>query len=1108
MNRFRGTIFEMVVCGCFCVSLTGVQFVRSAQAGSGERLTYIDLINRLTDLEQLAVLPAAGEKCAQWSSYDRKSKYDEASGKYVDWAANGDGDGIIRREGDQFVFAEMEGPGVIWRTWSALAKEGHVKIYLDGAEEPAVDLPFIGYFNRKNEPFTHPALVHETARGQNCYVPIPYQKSCKIVAERDWGAYYHFTYTTYPKGTILPTFRRKLSPSESEALNRANEALSRCGVDPAGKRPGENTVLNTVVAVPGDTVTVAQLEGTAAITAIKVSVDLPESPANYDVLRELVLHIYWDGRSEASVWAPLGDFFGTAPGVNKYKSLPLGMTDEGFYCYWYMPFEKGAVIKLTNQGDKEQKVTFAITHTPVTKPIEELGRFHAKWHRDAFLPEEPQRRAIDWTMLKTQGRGRFCGVMLHVWNPRGSWWGEGDEKFFVDGEKFPSTIGTGSEDYFGYAWCTPELFSNCYHNQTISMGNKGHVSVNRWHITDNVPFQRSFEAAIEKYFPNERPTLYAATVYWYQAAGQADPYDPVPVEQRKGYWGPIEFFKVKGSLEGEDLKILSSTAGDPHRQDMDGFSPNWSGDAHLWWIDAKPGDKLDLSIPVQKTGAYRVKMQLTKAMDYGIVQLYLDGKKLGEPIDLYNDGVVATGVLNMGVHELDKGEHKLTVQITGANEKAVKSYMFGLDYLLLEEVTSGFYLLQDPSYTILDSARDSVRFAVERTLVPYKQYLCCKSTFVDKSGNVMAWHDFGNLEGPGWAANAVGGAYEIYLFAKHIRDPCTADKAVSLLDHVLEDGFIDYKTGFIISYRDTASGSFCLNYKHNNDWFCPGSMAKVAFQLLIFSDILEGERKDKMRSIAAKTAEWIDANVKPAPNGWYPRRCRPTGEHYPKSPDGGSDSLFAKSADGLFIIQLFTALTRRGLADYTGRIQEKIKVFMQQGGIFGSINHDTYDEHENVSYAVAFRVLRQAADLLGDENIRRFANDKCLAGLDQFKMTEDKNGCATKGLLFMEKSWDTAYLWENAEAALAYLEAYSDTRNKAYLLDGLTILRAIAKHHHKDTGFLTEGVDWNNHVGKQHHFDQAEYGDIKYTEPLLNNLHIVEPTLAALKLEGATAGIE
>ncbi len=150
------------------------------------------------------------------------------------------------------------------------------------------------------------------------------------------------------------------------------------------------------------------------------------------------------------------------------------------------------------------------------------------------------RRKIDWTMLKTQGRGRFCGVMLHIWNPRGGWWGEGDEKFFVDGEKFPSTFGTGSEDYFGYAWSNPTLFQNCYHNQTISSNNKGHVSVNRWHIPDNIPFQTSYEAAIEKYYPNSKPTLYAATVYWYQAAGQKDPYEPVPVADRKGYWVPVE----------------------------------------------------------------------------------------------------------------------------------------------------------------------------------------------------------------------------------------------------------------------------------------------------------------------------------------------------------------------------------------------------------------------------------------------------------------------------------------------------------------------------------------------------------------------------------------
>jgi hypothetical protein len=277
-------------------------------------------------------------------------------------------------------------------------------------------------------------------------------------------------------------------------------------------------------------------------------------------------------------------------------------------------------------------------------------------------------------------------------------------------------------------------------------------------------------------------------------------------------------------------------------------------------------------------------------------------------------------------------------------------------------------------------------------------------------------------------------------------------------------------------------------------------MAKIAYQLLIFSDLLDNPRKQKMRQVALKNARWLEKNVKPTSNGWFPRRCKPSGEHFPNNAYGDSDILFEKSADGLFIVQLMTELTKKDLTDYTDQIKAKLKVFMKLGGIFGSINHDTYDHHENVAYSVAFRVLRQADKLLDDEEIRAFAYDKCLAGLDQFKMTDDRNGVQTKGLLYMEKSWDTSYLWENAEAALAYLEAYLDTNNKLYLQDALTILRAIAKHHHGKNGFLTEGVDWNNHVGKQHHFDGAEFGDIKYTEPLLNNLHIVEPTLLAITL--------
>lgn len=651
-----------------------------------QALTYVDLANRLTDLEHLAVIPASGEQCAQWSSYDRKSRYDSAADKYIAWDANGDGDGIIRKEGDRLVLAEMEGPGCIWRTWSALPKDGRVRIYLDGASEPAVDLPFIGYFNRKNAPFTRAALVHTVARGCNNYTPIPYQKSCKIVAEPGWGAYYQFVYFTFPKGTRVPTFKRELGPEENAALDRADAVLQRCGAGARVKAAGEQAHKKALKLGGGETATVARLLGAQAITGLRMKLDPPPAPADLDLLRELALQIKWDGELEPSVWAPFGDFFGTAAGPNQYHSLPLGLDGDGWwYCNWYMPFSASAEIQLTNDGKAARQVTVEVTTARLTRPVEQLARFHAKWHRDAFLPTQPERR-IDWPLLKTDGAGRFAGVLLHVWNPRGGWWGEGDEKFFVDGENFPSTFGTGSEDYFGYAWCDPHLFQNAYHDQTHNDGNnKGHVAVNRWHIPDNVPFHRSFEGCIEKYFTNERPTLYAATVYWYLAPGGKDRYRPVPPSERVGYWTPVQNFKVPGALEGESLRIISKTGGNPQEQDMSGFSGQWSNDAHLWWIDAKPGDKLELALPVGKAGSYALTMQFTKAPDYGIVQLYLDGQKLGGALDFYHGSVIPTGPMPMGSHELASGDHKLTVEIVGANEKALKQYMFALDYVKLDE---------------------------------------------------------------------------------------------------------------------------------------------------------------------------------------------------------------------------------------------------------------------------------------------------------------------------------------------------------------------------------------------------------------------------------------
>lgn len=661
-----------------------VSLVGSAVWAAGPEVTYVDLVKRLTDLEQLAVTPAPGEQCAQWSSYDRKSKYDTVTGKYVGWDANGDNDGLIRKEGDKLVFAEMEGPGCIVRTWSAAPKDGHVRIYLDGASEPAVDLPFVGYFDRKNAPFTRDALVHTVGMGWNNYTPIPYQKSCKIVADPGWGAYYQFTYRTFPKGTQVPTFKRDLGPAELAALDQANAVLSQGGFGVGTQHSSKKLWSKAVKAPAGKTTAVTRLKGPQAITGIRVKFDQPPAPGDLEALREVALQIKWDGEATPSVWAPLGDFFGTAAGMNHYRSLPLGVGEDGWwYCNWYMPFAKEARVELINDGKTQWGMHFEVTYAPLSQPIGKLGRFHAKWHRDAFLPREPE-RAIDWPFLKTEGAGRFVGVMLHVWNPRGGWWGEGDEKFFVDGEKFPSTFGTGSEDYFGYAWCCPQLFQNAYHNQTHNDGNnRGHVSVNRWQISDNVPFQTSFEGCIEKYYANNRPTLYAGMAYWYVTAGGNDPYRPAPLSERVGYWTAVRSVKVKGAIEGEKLKILAKTGGETQEQDMTGFPGQWSNDAHLWWIGTKRGDKLDLALPVKETGKYQLGAQLTKAPDYAIVQLYLDGQKLGSPIDLYDKSVIPSGLLTLGACDLTAGDHKLTVEIVGANDKAIKNYMFALDYVKL-----------------------------------------------------------------------------------------------------------------------------------------------------------------------------------------------------------------------------------------------------------------------------------------------------------------------------------------------------------------------------------------------------------------------------------------
>jgi hypothetical protein len=506
----------------------------SAGAADAETLAYPDLVRRLWDMERLAVLPTPGERAGQWSSTDRRSRFDAATNTYVAWDADDDAAGYIREEpnGDR-VLAEMNGPGCIWRIWSEEPGPGRIRIFIDGSEEPAVDAPFRALFDGSTAPFTRSALVYESAGGFHSYVPIPYQRSCRIVAEPEWGGSYAIGFGSFPDGTMVPSFTGALDAEAAAALDDADARLSKPG-SLAGSYPDAQTLQRSLIVMSGSRSRIRDVDGPAAITGIRMILQADSSERAKEIMRSMVLQIEWDNEFEPSVWCPVGDFFGAAPGVNSYYTWSAGTNEGRWYANWYMPFARDADIRIINEGPFMQRVRLAITHAPLTRPIEAYGRFHAKWHRDAYLPAQPA-RAMDWPVIKTLGRGRFVGVAMHVWNPSGVVWGTGDQKFFVDHERYPSLFGTATDHYFGFGSGRTDRFSRPYHAQTLAEENGGHVSLNRWHISDDVPFQSGLEASLGKKVRNAHPVLYDAVAYWYLDPEGVDPYRPIEAPHRL-YW--------------------------------------------------------------------------------------------------------------------------------------------------------------------------------------------------------------------------------------------------------------------------------------------------------------------------------------------------------------------------------------------------------------------------------------------------------------------------------------------------------------------------------------------------------------------------------------------
>ena len=237
-------------------------------------------------------------------------------------------------------------------------------------------------------------------------------------------------------------------------------------------------------------------------------------------LRSTRLTIAFDG--ETTVDAPLIDFFGTGPAWNTYSSLPFTVASENLLiCRFRMPFAKRAVVTIARRdpGAIDVSGTVDVTAAPFGK---DSLLFHAGWRPREIVRTRPFR---DWHVAGIEGQGHLVGTLLNVENPPdAAWWGEGDEKIYVDGETFPGLFGTGTEDYFGYAWSTPERFEHAYHAQTATAGTGfgGLYSMNRFHVLDPIPFSRALRFDLEIWHWQDTSISVDATVYWYARPGGRD----------------------------------------------------------------------------------------------------------------------------------------------------------------------------------------------------------------------------------------------------------------------------------------------------------------------------------------------------------------------------------------------------------------------------------------------------------------------------------------------------------------------------------------------------------------------------------------------------------
>jgi len=327
-----------------------------------------------------------------------------------------------------------------------------------------------------------------------------------------------------------------ITDAESRSISAENPDGAKGGgarLDPKGEGPGRELgrgwkIRPCFTLKAGETATLADIKGPGVIRHIWITV-------RAEALRSCVLRFYWDADKTPSIEVPLGDFFALGHGIRTLvTSLPVAVCpDGGMNPYWPMPFKKHARITVTNEYHEDHggfyyQVDYALTEVP-----KEAGYLHAQFRRSLTTRENPEHVILDGV----RGKGHYVGTYIAWTQLSGGWWGEGEVKFFIDGDKnFPTYCGTGTEDYFGGAWGfgadgIEHQFSTPFLGLPLSLQKPAQVprhGLYRWHIMDPIHFKKDLKATIQAlgWWPGgkHQPLTddLASTAFWYQALPHAE----------------------------------------------------------------------------------------------------------------------------------------------------------------------------------------------------------------------------------------------------------------------------------------------------------------------------------------------------------------------------------------------------------------------------------------------------------------------------------------------------------------------------------------------------------------------------------------------------------